>query len=357
MIGHTHSRPRARGRVRACLAALALSMGLLAPIVAVAQTLVPTIVGGSDNGTTRRTLLTDSSGRLQVIGSASGGSVFGPDAVNTVPTAAPLSTACFGSSTGPTVVTTGRIQYVWCDTSGRLNVNVATALPTGANVIGAVTQSGTWNVGTVTAVTAITNALPVGANTIGNVNAIQSGTWTVQPGNTANTTAWLMTGNVTAADNAALTATLRTYDQLGLYDGTTTDFARSIEGASAGTGVGVTAVAVAPNSSANAAITSVQCSAVCSGLVIKASAGNLYHISATSGATAGYLLVTNTTTVPADGAVTPAICRVLPANSSIEVDHSTAPDRFATGVSAAFSTTGCFTKTASATAQIEGSAF
>ena len=42
------------------------------------------------------------------------------------------------------------------------------------------TQSGTWNIGTVTAVTSITNALPVGANVIGGVT--QSGTWTVQQG-------------------------------------------------------------------------------------------------------------------------------------------------------------------------------
>lgn len=53
----------------------------------------------------------------------------------------------------------------------------AVVLATGAAVIGAVTQSGawsvaqsgTWNIGTVTAVTAITNALPAGANSIGTV--------------------------------------------------------------------------------------------------------------------------------------------------------------------------------------------
>jgi hypothetical protein len=32
-------------------------------------------------------------------------------------------------------------------------------------------------------------------NTAFSVNAVQSGTWTVQPGNTANTTAWLVNGN------------------------------------------------------------------------------------------------------------------------------------------------------------------
>ena len=73
----------------------------------------------------------------------------------------------------------------------------------------AVTESGTWNIATVTtvttvgAVTAITNALPAGTNSIG----------TVQPGNTPNTTPWLAcpadpavtTGNITVVDSAVVT--------------------------------------------------------------------------------------------------------------------------------------------------------
>lgn len=44
-------------------------------------------------------------------------------------------------------------------------------------------QSGTWNIGTVTTLPAITFASPQAVT--------ESGTWTVQPGNTANTTPWL----------------------------------------------------------------------------------------------------------------------------------------------------------------------
>jgi hypothetical protein len=58
-------------------------------------------------------------------------------------------------------------------------------------------------------------ALPAGNNNIGDVDAIQSGTWTVQPGNTANTTAWLVkeqksaTGTQTqVADTASSTTIL-----------------------------------------------------------------------------------------------------------------------------------------------------
>lgn len=88
--------------------------------------------------------------------------------------------------------------------------------------------------------------------------------------------------------------------------------------------------------------------------VLKASAGNLYRISITTGGSAGYLMVFNATSAPADGAVTPAICRVIAANSSLEVNFSNMPSRFTTGITAVFSTTGCFTKTVSATAMFEG---
>ena len=51
-------------------------------------------------------------------------------------------------------------------------------IPSGTQTIsGAVTQSGTWNIGTVTTLTGITNALPTGSNVIGGVT--QSGTWNV----------------------------------------------------------------------------------------------------------------------------------------------------------------------------------
>jgi len=55
-----------------------------------------------------------------------------------------------------------------------------------------VSQSGSWGV-------AITDPLPAGGNVIGSVS--QSGTWTVQPGNTANTTPWLTT--ISEGGNAA----------------------------------------------------------------------------------------------------------------------------------------------------------
>lgn len=95
--------------------------------------------------------------------------------------------------------------------------SVPCVLTAGSAVVGAVTQSGTWTValsagsavighvitdsGSTTAVTgnvtvvqptaASLNATVVGTGTFA-VQAAQSGTWTVQPGNTQNTTPWLV---------------------------------------------------------------------------------------------------------------------------------------------------------------------
>jgi len=77
--------------------------------------------------------------------------------------------------------------------AGRLWVSalIDAALPAGSNVIGGVTQSGTWNVANTGTFAA---------------QAAQAGTWTVQPGNTPNTTPWLTTiseGGNLAAVNAS----------------------------------------------------------------------------------------------------------------------------------------------------------
>ncbi len=196
-----------------------------------------TMIGGSD-GTDLRAAKVSAAGLVSVDGSAVTQPVSGTVAVtqSTSPwvvsgtvtanagtnlntsllaldaTAAKLNVAqagAIGSNTGPMVqgsVTTAAPTYTTA-TINPLSLTTAGALRTDASastqpVSGTVaaTQSGTWNiatVSTVTAVTAITNALPAGSNAIGGVT--QSGTWTVQPGNTANTTAWLVDQATAAA--------------------------------------------------------------------------------------------------------------------------------------------------------------
>jgi hypothetical protein len=95
--------------------------------------------------------------------------------------------------------------------SGTVAVSSLPSIPAGANAIGSVSVSNFPATQPVSGTVAVSSlpSIPAGANAIGSVSvsnfpatqpvsgtvaATQSGTWTVQPGNTANTTAWLVTG-------------------------------------------------------------------------------------------------------------------------------------------------------------------
>ena len=88
-------------------------------------------------------------------------------------------------------------------TGGTVTATIGTALPTGSNVIGGVTQSGTWNVGSITTLP----ALPTGSNVIGAVTQ-SAGPWTTVERGTviAHGSASVTT---TAAQVLALAATRR----------------------------------------------------------------------------------------------------------------------------------------------------
>lgn len=111
----------------------------------------------------------------------------------------------------------------------------------------------------------------------------------------------------------------------------------------------------APGTDASSAIVPGSTVAITGSAVAKASAGNVYRVSITTGGSAGYLMGFNAVSAPADGAVTPAMCRVVAANSTLSVSYADVPARWNTGVTFVFSTTGCFTKTVSATAYFEWS--
>ena len=98
-------------------------------------------------------------------------------------------------------------------------------------------------------------------------------------------------------------------------------------------------------SASGSAITPVVSTVSESSHVLKASAGSLLSITVTNPTTAGYLMLFDATSAPGDGAVTPIYCTATPASGTWPV-----PAKFTTGIVAVFSTTGCFTKTASATA-------
>lgn len=121
-------------------------------------------------------------------------------------------------------------------------------------------------------------------------------------------------------------------------------------------GGAATTVVIIPSSSSNAGLAPVVSAAAESSHVLKASPGNLYSVSVTIGGTAGYLLMFDATSAPVDGAVTPTQCVIVPASATVAISFDPAPPEvYATGITAVFSTTGCFTKTASATAFFHGS--
>jgi hypothetical protein len=124
------------------------------------------------------------------------------------------------------------------------------------------------------------------------------------------------------------------------------------------TDVTTNGVEIAPTTGAAAGITAVLSTAAEANHVLKAGAGNLYNAYATS-TVAGYLLIFNATSAPADGAVTPQNCIPGALTQSgiyaASINYNPGPmEIFTTGITASWSSTGCFTKTASATAFIHG---
>lgn len=134
-----------------------------------------------------------------------------------------------------------------------------------------------------------------------------------------------------------------------------TVMASSIPVAIASNHTGISVIA-APSASSSSAATAASSTAAGSNLVIKASAGNLYGVTVTIGATSGYLMLFNATSLPSNGAVTPIYCIPVTSNGTngYAAVNFPMPRRFGTGITAGFSTTGCFNLTASATASFFG---
>lgn len=93
---------------------------------------------------------------------------------------------------------------------------------------------------------------------------------------------------------------------------------------------------IVPASSAAVGITPIVSAAAEATHILKASAGNLYSIYAVNlTATAGFLVVTNTTTAPVDGAIAPLDYCILPASGSCAISYDPGPpDVYATGMTA-----------------------
>jgi hypothetical protein len=101
-------------------------------------------------------------------------------------------------------------------------------------------------------------------------------------------------------------------------------------------------------SSSSSPITPVVSGALESNHVLKNAAGTLISLNI-SPTVDGYLMVFNATSAPADGAVTPTLCIPVAAGQVSALQWAVG-ETYSTGITAVMSTTGCFTKTASATA-------
>lgn len=170
-------------------------------------------------------------------------------------------------------------------------------------------------------------------------------------------------GNLSSsAAGASATATqLISASYNRLFNGTTWDPARVITAAD-GTGLGVAGVAVAPHSSVNGAISNTGPSGNgpvynASNLVVCSAACNGYKVEVVSLASAGYVMVFDATTKPADGAVTPAVCMPVAVTTGLTLPLGQAdiPMRFTTGETVVFSTgANCRTLAAASADMIRG---
>ena len=173
-----------------------------------------------------------------------------------------------------------------------LQVDVVAALPAGTNAIGKLAANSGVDIGDVDIL-----SIAAGDNNIGNVDAIQSGTWTVQPGNTANTTAWLVKSNE------------------------------------------------APDATSTYAPTNATSTAYEASRVAKASAGVLFSVNGYNSRTSSqFIQLHNTASLPADTAA-PVITFTVPASSNFSIDFGGKFGRyFSTGITVCNSSTGA-TKT------------
>jgi hypothetical protein len=249
-------------------------------------------------------------------------------------------------------VATGKVKVDPSGVTSPVSLASLPELPSGTNTIGAFNQgtagSSAWKVDPsgVTSPVAVESmpSIPAGSNTIGGVTlpdvegyvspAVAPAKMLVG-GLVYNSTPPILTNDQGAALQGDNAGNLKTTIATELPAGTNT----------------LGGVLVAPTASSSFAITPGASSALEAGHILKASAGNLYSLYGLSTDVDGYLMTFNATSIPADGAVTPIECIPVFSGSSATIDFSgTLPDQYSTGIVAVFSTTGPFTKTASATA-------
>ena len=297
----------------------------------------------------------DSSGHCYILKIASDGSIAvtgGGGGGGNVTITGPLGTGTTASGVRVTLSTTDAAALQ------SIITNTGAATPAGTNLIGKVgidqTTPGTTNgvqvlSGSTTAITAASGSIASGA--------VASGAYA--SGSVADGAMVTLGAKADAATCATTNTAMACFRQLHADLIAATPAGSAIigkVGIDQTTDITTNGVEIAPTAGSAAGITAIVSTAAEGTHVLKASAGNLYSAYVTTGATAGYFLVFNATSAPADGAVTPIHCVQVPANTTMGISFNPGPvEVYSTGISLAFSSTGCFTKTASATAFFHGS--
>lgn len=225
----------------------------------------------------------------------------------------------YASSTAPTAVTDGNAARFWTTSNGALNVADGGGSLTVDGTVAA-TQSGTWNIGTLTS---ITNAVTVAQATAANLNA---------------------TVSIAAAQTLATVTTVSTVTNLSQLGGTAIAMNTGVR--SAGTQRVTVAtddivqVKALPDATATYAPTSASTTAYATSIVAKASAGVLYSITGYSSRTSPqFIQVHNAAALPADASV-PVLIFYVPASSNFSLDLGRYGRYFSTGIVVCNSSTG-----------------
>lgn len=234
----------------------------------------------------------------------------------------------------------------------------ATAASLNATVVGtgtfavqaASTQSGTWNIATVTTLTGITNALPAGTNLLGKVGLDQTTPGTTnavslaQIGSTTTATGNGVVGTgvqrvAIASDNTAFSVNATLGAETTKVIGTVNISASQSVGLAAGSAIIGAVIPTPSSSSANAfTITNATSAALEATRAAKASAGNVYgaYVTAVAGGSAGFLVGYNATSCPADGAVTAAlvldVCVIDTTNKGCSISRPGPPRNYSVGI-------------------------
>jgi hypothetical protein len=332
---------------------------------AVATAVAPTYVEGTTNP-----LSVDLSGNLRTAGGAGGGTT------TTATAAAPSLVE--GSSTNPISVNlTGDLRTIAKIASGQ-SVSLTGTLPAfgatptfncgtgcsggGTTAQGAATGgvTGGLSLGSVTtAAPSYTNATvnslsltPTGSLRVDGSAATQpvSGTITANIGTVATLATAALQSSVQGTFGAVTGQRAVIYDSTGtVVDWTDPVPITGLDGTGVAAAANPVPTASVPTASSGVGIASSTSTSAESCRVLKAGSGNLYSVGGYASA-AGFAMVFNATSAPADGAVTPYLPAIyVPTAGTWSADFGTIPAVLSTGITVCFSSTGPFTKTAFAT--------